>query len=254
MPPADSLLNYTLPAGYGLSDIGDTRRNSRKLLRVASRLLQEAARHVLAEISTEGRTVAEPSDTTFRGIRPALRILSSARCVEVCRALLRDNQNEGWSEDDLAKFNEWNIDGENLVLFTLGAMVRTGVATQLSGKWKVTDFGQQMAIFWMHSKPLDAMSNLWSARVRVAHLDALQSAWEKLSMPQARPILEAMLASADGFPHDQLPMRDSKREDVLQVVAAAAAIGAVWFTGWRWEATLYGSWLINHPDSPLQRL
>jgi len=253
MPPADSLLNYTLPAGYGLSDISDTRGNTRNLLRAASRLLQEAARHVLPEISIEGRAVAEPSDATFRGIRPALRILSSRRCVEVCRALLRENESGSWSEDELAKLTEWNVHGENLVLLAMGAMARTGVVKQLNGNWTITDFGRQMAIFWMRSTPLDMMSNLWSARVRVAHLDALQWAWETLSLPQTRPLLNAMLASPDGFPHDQLPSNDFGREDTLRTVAAAAAIGAVWFTGWRWEATLYGSWLINHPDSPLQR-
>jgi hypothetical protein len=214
-------------------------------------LLQELVRPALAEISTDNRGVAEPSDATFCGIRPALRIISSARCIEICRALLRDNQSVGWSEDELAKLKEWNVQGENLVLFTLGAMVRTGAATQLNGSWTITDFGRQMAIFWMRSTPLDAMSNLWSARVRVAHLDILQRAWETLSLPQTRPLLDAMLANVDGFPHDQLPSYGFDRKDALQIVAAAAAVGAVWFTGWRWEATLYGSWLINHSGSPL---
>lgn len=262
MPPADSLLNYTPhytphytpQGGYGLPEIRDTRRGSRSLLNTASRLLQELVRPLLAEISTESRVVAQPLDATFHGMRPALRTLSSGRCVEVCRALLRDHESGSLSEEELAKLKEWNVDGENLVLLALGAMVRTGVATQVNGSWKITDFGQQMATFWMRSTPLDAMSNLWSARVRVAHLEALQWAWETLSLPQTRPLLDAMLASADGFPHDQLPSNALGREDALRIVAAAAAIGAIWFTGWRWEATLYGSWLINHPDSPLQRL
>ena len=237
---AEELLRYTEPdEEYAPYDMGTPYRDSAKLHRFLSDHLNKAARYV------------PPEDDTFRGLHPALRTLSTKRCLEVCRRLLLEEPSEGWNEMDLAMWNEWNVQGENVDLLTLGAMCRVGVVAQSNGLWVRTRFGERVTYEWKWETPLEAMRQLWTTGMRKEHLSSLRWAWEALDPSGARRFLAKLVSDPAGVYHDKLP-DGHNRILALQLVAAAAALGAVWFTGWRWEPTIYGLWLANHPNAPLR--
>src|SRR5437868_12164338 len=62
------------------------------------------------------------SDTTLLALKPALRTLSSPRCLGVCRYLLNEEPDHGWSEETLIQLPSWSNRDENLVLITLAAL------------------------------------------------------------------------------------------------------------------------------------
>jgi hypothetical protein len=240
MPLAKELLTYTEPdEEYARYDMGAPYRDAAKLHRFLLDDLSKAARYI------------PPEDDTFRGIRPALRTLSTTRCLTVCRELLLETPSEGWGEKTLTQWKQWDVQGENIVLLTLGAMCRTGVMAQSDGLWVRTRFGERVTYEWKWETPLESTRHLWTTGMRREHLNSLSWAWEVLNPFDSRMFLSKLVSDPAGIYHEKLPERKN-RNLALQLVAAAAALGAVWFTGWRWEPTVYGLWLAHHPDSPLR--
>jgi hypothetical protein len=239
MPLAEAPLSYKPDEMYAPYDMAKPYRDTAKLHHFLSKTLNRAARYL------------PPEDDTFRGLRPALRILSTKRCLEVCRRLFLEEPSKGWSEADLAMWSEWNVQGENVVLLTLSAMCRIGVITQSNGLWVRTRFGERVTYEWKWEAPLESMRQLWTTGMRKEHLNSLRWAWETLNPSDARRFLAKLVSDPAGIYHDKLP-NGQNRNLSLQLLAAAAALGAVWFTGGRWEPTLYGLWLANHPSAPLR--
>lgn len=211
----------------------------------------------IADLSARVTSVAYPEDEIFRALRPVLRTLSSDRSIGLSRRFLLQPLTKDWREAELEKWPEWNVQGENLVLLTLSALCRLGAVTQNNGSWQRTVFGKQIAFTWQELTPLEAMQQIWTTRVLTAHLNALKWAWDTFQAHDSRQLLIQLVSDAKGVLHSELPTasRGAKgRRLALQTVAAAAALGAVWFTGWRWEPTLYGVWLANHPQSALRAI
>ncbi len=205
--------------------------------------------------SMSNRQLSKPgseaySDPTLRALKPALRTLSSARCINICRCLLSDEPADGWKDEDLVRLSGWSEYNENLVLMTLAALCRTGVF-MFEHKWKSTSLGNEMKFNWHKMPPNEAMRKQWSPYLRSEYLRALKWAWSALRKESDRAFLTRLLSDANGFRHNELPLEGIDRHQAMSIVAASASVGALWFTGWSWEPTLYGAWLINHPDSPL---
>ena len=201
--------------------------------------------------SVSNRQLSKPaSDQTLRALKPALRTISSARCINICRCLLSDEPADGWKDEELVRLSGWSEYNENLVLMTLAALCRTGVF-MFEQTWKSTPLVKEMKFNWHKMLPDEAMCEQWSPYLRSEYLRALKWAWSTLSKESERAFLTRLLSNANGFRHNELPLEGIDRTRAMSVVAAAASVGALWFTGWSWEPTLYGAWLINPPDSPL---
>jgi len=114
-----------------------------------------------------------------------------------------------------------------------------------------TNLGDQIAFSWSRTTPIEAIRRRWSIYLQLAYLENLQWAWDALKLRSHRSFIILLLSNANGFEQIKLPIESTKKVEALYLVAASAAVGALWFTGWQWEPTLYGAWLLNHPDSPL---
>jgi len=194
------------------------------------------------------------SDETLKPLESALRTLSDQHVVPLAQKLLFKIPKLGWADAEVSTPSDAN--GENHCLVVLSALCRVGVFTQENGCWRRTWFGNRLASRLPRVDFYAFIRGEWTEPMWEAYLTELDWAWDALGTAEVRECFDRVIEKPTGFSHEELPQpekvdRDRGREIALKAVAAAAAVGAVWFSGWSWMPTLYGTWLSNHPKSPL---
>ena len=196
---------------------------------------------------------AEPQ--SLDDLAPSLIRVSGERCWNVFRKLL---ERSFIDDAELPEIAPESPEGEDLVLLTLAASCRIGAFRFKEGIWEITsDVGCRLLFNSERDiRPLEIFRQRWP-NMQSEVIGELAWAWRHLGDPRHRALFDELVSRSEGLPHDQLPnfpMRGSQgRADALATVASAAALGAVSFSGWRWEPTLSGLWLSLHQDSPLNR-
>jgi len=190
----------------------------------------------------------EIRDEEFKALRRELRTLS----LPWNEVLLRLFLTTEWVlelEEDCAESDE-----PNAGLTVLSAGCRLGFFQVRSGEWTRSAFGASFAEAWpSKSTPLELFTRCWSPRL-VSHLrQSVRWGWFALrDEPACRAVLERIVAAPVGLTHYNLigDIRDGDSDAAaLRGIAAAAAIGAARFTGWRWEPTMFGTYLLDDPNS-----
>jgi hypothetical protein len=191
-------------------------------------------------------------DEELDAMRPSLRILSKPDHVSLFFWFLQlDRITSGQVEDLL----EWKDAGWNSPLIVLSAACRIGVLKVEFGEWRLTDFGIRFVHDWKPetSTPLQMFERSWGANLAVRLRAAIRWGWLVLQKEQLSVrVLRELADCPTGLTHQQLTSGTVPREEVLRALAAGSAIGAVWFTGWRWETTMFGAYLVFHPQSALK--
>jgi hypothetical protein len=191
-------------------------------------------------------------DDELNAIRPELRQLSAKREVVLLRWL------RIWSRlpaPQVEGLREWSEDGANPVLVVLAAGCRVGLFEFEDGEWKQTTFGRSFAIAWRSGTPLEMFEKHWKPELSVELKAAVRWGWQVLR--EERECREVFLRLAEcptGLTLEELGdglAGPGGTNTSLRALAAAAAIGAAWFTGWRWEPTMLGAYLAFHPQSAL---
>jgi len=230
--------------------------------------------------SPQGST--DGGDKEFRAVAPELRTLSLPRNQPLLRLFLKMiSLPEGEAESPRAGA----VSEPNSGLMVLSAACRVGLFEVRRGKWARTAFGESFSEAWTPpARPLDLLTRRWLPRLAApafeeilsavtrppatpldffrrcwsprlaAHLrEAVRWGWFALRKePECRSAFERLVANPIGLAHEELI--GSKRstqasQAALRAVAAAAAIGAARFTGWRWEPTMFGLYLLDDPHS-----
>ncbi len=209
-------------------------------------------------------TVQEAYTAMIRSLNPLLE-------NEAMRALTGKLINEepigGWGEDELRGFPEWldQTSGQNRILLLLGELCRAGAFTYQNGYWVSTDFCERIRFVLTSPDSLcPAKERLLLSMTTVpgflnGWLGAIDQSWQTLSAPHSREILRRLIEQPCGRTHDQVKAccanddgcGNQCSEAAVRTMSAAAGVGAVWYSGYTWMPTLYGLWLSEHPQSPL---
>jgi len=203
------------------------------------------------------RTVeSKLADAQFRQLTPVrttLRMLASPRQRPYFDRLMTETAAQGLADDDVCAAVQPR---ENKLLLAVSGSIRVGLIEFVEGYWRHTWFGGRV-ISGSYLVGVDGfLRGDWLFEMWRDYEVELSWAWDTLSAERGRKYLSLLVDSNNCFKHSELPSlddNDNERNQQLRVLAAAAAVGAMAFSGWRWRATLYGLWLANDPQSPLSR-
>lgn len=197
------------------------------------------------------------ADEEFEAILPELRVLSALRRSPLLRQLLEYNvstPSQGIMLDDLRNMAEMMGNEYNDSLVVLGAALRIGLFEVNGGEIWVTEFGIGFASAWDFGTPARIFQRSWNPALAVELRTSVRWGWRVLkNEPKCRAIFNQLANRPTGLSHHELIESGSseERELALRAVGAGCAIGAAWFTGRRWEPTMFGAYLAFHPQSAL---
>ena len=219
----------------------------------------------ILHISTPSHRVVYPSEgtdanTVLAALRPSLATLSIRRNLVILRRLLASPS--VWFDADLATWPEWSTRTGNLVLLVVSAACHIGALRFSGGMWAVTALGRTLAARWDSRDPLSVTTESWNEAMAGDFVRATHWAWDIAISEPYRSLFCRLMEPALGWDHEDLPTpvehfrsnEQYQRWCALTCVASAAALGAIWYTGARWEPQMLGLYLSCHPDSPLRRL
>lgn len=193
----------------------------------------------------------EVHDDEFNAIKPELRRLSlPSNQVLLKEFLLAEVVSNGeLSENCFVQTN-----GSNIKVTILASACRVGLFEVKSGEWCKTMFGQSFAEAWRPKiSPLELFGRCWSPRL-VAHLrQTVRWGWFAIREERCREAFDLLVDNPLGFTHEEVIKQEERGMLFLQAVAAATAIGAARFNGWRWEPTMFGLYLADDKSSWLNQ-
>lgn len=193
---------------------------------------------------------------TFEDLAPTLRRLSQPRYRRELR-FLELLQPGPVADDHLERLRrafpaEPQGDGTDITRATLAMGARVGLATVEGRGWHATDLGRELIATEQSGDVFTYFQERWDRGLQEEVKAEFGSALMMLQQCEHARCLARIIHEPTGIGHRELMALDTVHSNVaLETVAAAAALGAVVFTGLQWRPTLFGAWLEASPESPL---